>query len=57
LKKINYNGSTSYSEFKGDFDHQPKTIYKKEAAKTLPWLHNAILNAKRMLLDIISQNR
>jgi hypothetical protein len=49
---IRSDGSTSYSDLKGNFDHQPKTIPKKEAAKTLPWVHNAISNAKRMLLDV-----
>ena len=37
---------------KDNFDHQPKTIPKKEAAQILPWVNNAIGNAKRMLLDI-----
>lgn len=49
---IKSDGSTSYSELKANFDHQAKVIPKKEAAKTLPWVHNAISNAKRMLLDV-----
>jgi len=49
---IKSDGSTSYSELKDNFDHQPKTIPKKEAAKILPWVHTAISNAKRMLLDV-----
>lgn len=35
-----------------NFDYQPKTIPKKEEGNILPWVHNAIGNAKRMLLDI-----
>jgi hypothetical protein len=49
---IKSDGSTSYSQLKDNFDHQPKTIPKKEAAQILPWVNNAIGNAKRMLLDI-----
>ena len=49
---IKSDGSTSYSKLEDNFDHQPKTIPKKEAAKILPWVHNAISNAKRMLLDV-----
>jgi DNA-binding XRE family transcriptional regulator/DNA-directed RNA polymerase subunit RPC12/RpoP len=49
---IKSDGSTSYSELNSKFDHQPKTIPKKEAGKILPWVHTAISNAKRMLLDV-----
>ncbi len=49
---IKSDGSTSYSELKTNFDHQPETIPKKEAGKILPWVHTAISNAKRMLLDV-----
>ena len=49
---INSDGSTSYSELKNNFDHRPKTIPKEEGAKILPWVHTAISNAKRMLLDV-----
>jgi hypothetical protein len=49
---IKSDGSTSYSELKDNFDHLPKTIPKKVDAKILPWVHNAISNAKRMLLDV-----
>ena len=49
---IKSDGSTSYSELKSNFDHQPETIPKKEAGKILPWVHTAISNAKRMLLDV-----
>jgi DNA-directed RNA polymerase subunit RPC12/RpoP len=49
---IKSDGSTSYSELKGHFDHLPETTPKKEAAKILPWVHKAISNAKRMLLDV-----
>jgi len=49
---IKSDGSTSYSELKNDFDHRPETIPKKEAGKMLPWVHKAISNAKRLLLDV-----
>jgi hypothetical protein len=49
---IKSDGSTSYSELNDKFDHQPETIPKKEASKILPWVHKAISNAKRMLLDV-----
>lgn len=49
---IKSDGSTSYSELKDKFDHRPETIPKKEAGKILPWVHTAISNAKRMLLDV-----
>jgi DNA-binding XRE family transcriptional regulator len=49
---IKSDGSTSYSELKKNFRHQPQTIPQKEAGKILPWVHTAISNAKRMLLDV-----
>jgi DNA-binding XRE family transcriptional regulator len=49
---IKSDGSTSYSELNKKFDHRPETIPKKEAGKILPWVHTAISNAKRMLLDV-----
>ncbi|OAV63434.1 Transposase [Bacteroidales bacterium Barb6XT] len=33
-------------------EHNPQVIPKKEAGKVLPWVHIAVSNAKRMLLDI-----
>lgn len=49
---IKSDGSTSYCELKANFDHRPETIPKKEAGKILPWVHIAISNAKKMLLDM-----
>jgi hypothetical protein len=53
---IKSDGSTSYSELKGHFNHRPETTPKKEAAKILSWVHKAISNAKRMLLDVHHRN-
>jgi hypothetical protein len=50
--KINSDGSTSYSEFKGKYQHNPKVVEPKQASKLLPWVHTTISNAKRMLLDV-----
>jgi hypothetical protein len=36
---------------KDNFDHQLKSIPKKEASKILPWVHNATSNAKSVILD------
>ena len=33
-------------------EHRPQVIPKQEIGKVLPWVHIAISNAKRMLLDI-----
>ena len=45
--------STSYTNFKELVrEHRPKVIPKNEIEKALPWVHIAISNAKRMLLDI-----
>ena len=50
---IDSDSSTSYNNFKKLVqEHRPKVIPKNEAAKALPWVHIAISNAKRMLLDI-----
>ena len=49
--KINSDGSNSYNDFNENYDHQPKVVPKKEASKTLPWVHIAISNAKRLLLN------
>lgn len=45
--------STSYVQLK-DFvdDHQAQVIPKEKIGEILPWVHLAISNAKRMLLDI-----
>jgi hypothetical protein len=45
--------STSYVELKDIVkEHRPQVIPKQEIGKVLPWVHIAISNAKRMLLDI-----
>jgi len=49
---IKSDGSTSYADLKDSFEHQPITTPKKEAGKMLPWVHKAISNAKRLLLDV-----
>ena len=35
-----------------DKEHRPQVIPKSEVGKALPWVHIAISNAKRQLLDI-----
>ena len=44
---------TSYVKL-GDIveEHRPQVIPKTEVGKVLPWVHIAISNAKRQLLDI-----
>jgi hypothetical protein len=50
---IDSDNSTSYVKLKDIADeHRPQVIPKKETGKMLPWVHIAIGNAKRMLLDI-----
>jgi transposase-like protein len=50
---IDSDNSTSYVKLKDIVkEHRPKVIPKDEIGKTLPWVHLAISNAKRMLLDI-----
>lgn len=50
---IDSDNSTSYTNFnKLVQEHRPKVIPKEEISKALPWVHIAISNAKRMLLDI-----
>ena len=50
---IDSDNSTSYTNFKNLVrEHRPKVIQKDEVSKALPWVHIAISNAKRMLLDI-----
>lgn len=50
--KIISDGSTSYTGFKKNFEHDGKALSKDEVNKVLPWVHTTISNAKRMLLDI-----
>lgn len=50
---IDSDDSTSYVKLKDIVkEHRPQVIPKDEIGKTLPWVHIAISNAKRMLLDI-----
>lgn len=50
---IDSDNSTSYTNFSSLVqEHRPKVIPKEEIGKALPWVHIAISNAKRMLLDI-----
>ena len=50
---IDSDDSTSYVNLKDIVkEHHPQVIPKKEIGKVLPWVHIAISNAKRLLLDI-----
>jgi hypothetical protein len=50
---IDTDNSTSYTNFKTLVrEHRPQIIPKNEIGKILPWVHIAISNAKRVLLDI-----
>ncbi len=51
--EIDSDDSTSYKGLeKMVAAHRPRVIPKKEIGKTLPWVHIAISNAKRLFLDI-----
>ena len=53
---IDSDSSTSYVKLKDTVRaHRPKVIPKTEVGKVLPWVHIAISNAKRQLLDIYHQ--
>jgi transposase-like protein len=50
---IDTDNSNSYAKFKEiDVEHRPKVIPKDKVNEMLPWVHIAISNAKRLLLDI-----
>ena len=50
---VNTDNSTSYTNFdKLVKAHRPKVIPKEKVGELLPWVHIAISNAKRLLLDI-----
>lgn len=49
--KIDSDGSNSYNDLHKSYKHQPKVTPKKDASKALPWVHIAISNAKRLLLN------
>ncbi len=49
---IDSDDSTSYTNLKNLVDkHRPKVIQKEDLGKALPWVHIAISNAKRVLLN------
>ena len=53
---IDTDNSNSYVKFKElDVDHRPNIIPKDKVNEMLPWVHIAISNAKRLLLDITSR--
>jgi hypothetical protein len=55
---IDSDHSTSYTNLhKLVAEHRPKVIPKEMLGKALPWVHIAISNAKRMLLDIFHDIR
>jgi transposase-like protein len=50
---VDTDNSNSYTDFKDlDIQHRPKIIPKEQINEMLPWVHLAISNAKRLLLDI-----
>jgi hypothetical protein len=52
------DNSTSYTNLnKLVKEHRPQVIPKEEVSKMLPWVHIAISNAKRMLLDVFHDIR
>ena len=50
--EISTDGSNSYNDLHEHYNHLAKVVPKKEASKLLPWVHKAISNAKRLLLDV-----
>jgi len=51
--RITTDGSTSYTNFKDHFaQHNASVIPPEEIAKTLPWVHIAISNAKSLFADM-----
>jgi ribosomal protein L37AE/L43A len=50
--KILTDGSNSFNGLSVDYEHFPEVSFKEEASKKLPWVHTAISNAKRLLLDV-----
>ena len=51
--KIDSDDSTSYNKLaEVVVGHKPQVVAKEEINKVLPWVHLAISNAKRMLLDV-----
>ena len=55
---IDSDNSTSYTNFRTlVMAHRPKVMPKPKVAKMLPWVHIAISNAKKILLDIFHDIR
>lgn len=50
--KIVSDASTSYIDLNQDYTIDSKVIPKKELNSVLPWVHKAISNAKKLLLDV-----
>ena len=50
--KINSDKSNSYNDLSSDYNLNSQSIKKWDINKILPWVHTAISNAKRLLLDI-----
>ena len=50
--KIISDGSNSYNALTKDYELESNVIPKKEINNILPWVHKAISNAKRLLLDV-----
>lgn len=50
--KIVSDASTSYSDLKKNYELNAKVIPKNQINAVLPWVHKAISNAKRLLLDV-----
>ena len=50
--KIVSDKSSSYADLKESFDIESQVIPKAETMKVMPWVHTAISNAKRLLLDV-----
>ena len=50
--KISSDASTSYNDLHENYIHESQVISKEEVNVMLPWVHKAISNAKRLLLDV-----
>ncbi len=51
--ELTTDNSTSYSKFKNHVkSHHSQVISPKDISKVLPWVHIAISNSKRLLLDV-----
>ena len=46
------DGTNSYNDLSQNYTHQAHVLAPKEASRILPWVHKAISNSKRLLLDI-----